>query len=211
AMSAGEEINPVLVIEPTTTAWMYNTEAMNDPQLGRIGETFQKLVTDLSKAQVEYDIGSEDILARHGSVNGKMLTIGRRRYGIVVLPPFTENLNVKTMELLEQYVKVGGQVFCCGEPPTLVEGRPSDRGAAVARSGNWHRIEAAALPGTLSDMTGRDFRVTRTPGDQGILFHHRRQLADGQLVFLANTSLSSPTAGTLEGLAGGVERWDPDT
>jgi len=211
ALSAGEEINPVLVLEPTTTAWMYNNEAMSDPQLGRIGEAFQKLVTDLSKAQVEYDIGSEDLLARHGSVDDRMLTIGQRRYGIVVLPPLTENLNAGTMNLLEAYVRAGGDVFCCGEPPVLVDGRPSDRGAALVRSGNWHRIDAATIPRVLWNMTCREFNVTRAPDDRGILFHHRRRLADGQLLFLVNTSMECSASGAVEALGGSVEQWDPNT
>ncbi len=42
---------------------MYNTDAGNDPQLAELGNAFQKLVTDLEKAQVEYDLGCEDVIA----------------------------------------------------------------------------------------------------------------------------------------------------
>lgn len=212
AMSSGEEVNPVLVIEPTTTAWMYNTDAMNDPQLNKIGEAFQRLVTDLSKAQVEYDIGSEDLIARHGSVDGKALKVGKREYGIVVLPPFTENLNVKTMDLLEAYANAGGQVLCCGGPPALIDGKPSDRGATAAKGPKWAVSDAVALPGMLfKSLAGGGCVVSRTGGDKGILLHHRRQLADGQLIFLTNTSIESPTTGTIECRAGGVEKWDLNT
>jgi hypothetical protein len=43
ALSKGQEINPVLVIEPTTTAWMFNTAGKNPPELDRLGTVFQKL------------------------------------------------------------------------------------------------------------------------------------------------------------------------
>ncbi len=64
AMSHGRQVNEILVLEPTTTAWMYQ----NDQGLAAIGTTFQSLLHDLERNQVEYDLGSEDILARHGSV-----------------------------------------------------------------------------------------------------------------------------------------------
>jgi hypothetical protein len=54
----------------------------------------------LERNQVEYDLGSEDILARHGRVDGDRLVVGQCRYRIVVLPPGTENLNKPTADLL---------------------------------------------------------------------------------------------------------------
>jgi hypothetical protein len=47
AMSAGEEVNRILVLEPTTNAWMYQTDEQADKQkLDEIGASFQRLVTD---------------------------------------------------------------------------------------------------------------------------------------------------------------------
>ena len=100
-LSQGEQVNTVLLIEPTTTAWMYQGDSTHRGHLGKIGSEFQNTVVALSKAQVEYDIGCEDVIARHGSVQGGILKIGRRGYETVVLPPTTENLNAKTMAFFE--------------------------------------------------------------------------------------------------------------
>ena len=96
-MSQGRQVNRVLVIEPTTTAWMYQ----GDPKQKEIGDRFQTLLVALERAQVEYDIGCEDILAHHGSTQGSNLRVGQASYDTVVLPPLTENLNRPTMDLLE--------------------------------------------------------------------------------------------------------------
>jgi hypothetical protein len=90
ALSQGRQINTVLLLEPTSTAWMYNSEAGQHPRLAEIGNTFQKLVLDLEASQIEYDLGCEDVMARHGSVEGDKLRIGQRDYQFVVLPPMTE-------------------------------------------------------------------------------------------------------------------------
>ena len=46
------------------------------------------------------------------------------------------------------------------------------------------------------------------PGDQGILFHHRRQLADGQILFLVNTSIEHPSSGVVLSSLRGAESWN---
>jgi len=202
-MSSGQQVNDILVIEPTTTAWMYQREG----QLKQIGDSFQQLVTTLAKRQVEFDLGCEDIMGRHGEVS-EGLRVGQRSYKTVVLPPNTENLNAKTMDLLEAFVKTG-RVICCGPPPTHVDGQPSDRGEKLAASPGFDRIEPDALATRLLATANDGFAVRQKPDDQGILFHHRRQLADGDLVLLTNTSIDSPCRGFVKSAARGVELWDP--
>jgi len=50
--------------------------------------------------------------------------------------------------------------------------------------------------------------IARAPGNKGILFHHRRQLDDGELLFLVNTSIEAPSAGIGQSREHGVEKWD---
>ncbi len=88
ALSQGERINPVLVLEPTPTAWMLQ----GTPQLKPLGDRFQKLLLGLEAAQVEYDLGCEDVIERHGSASGGAFTVGRRSYRTVVIPPLAETV-----------------------------------------------------------------------------------------------------------------------
>jgi hypothetical protein len=219
-MSHGEQINSVVLIEPTTSAWMYQlhdfdfyqTPFRQDPQMKEIGDRFQDLVNLLERAQVEYDIGCEDILMRHGKVQTNVkpprLVIGRRAYETVVLPPCTENLNEKTMRLIEEYVKSGGRVLCCGAPPQLVDGRESERGQAAVQGAGWKQVTPEAIPARLRAMPGDGFAIRRSPGDKGILFHHRRQLDDGELLLLVNTSIQWPSSGEVASPLHGAEQWD---
>ncbi|MFH1268588.1 MAG: hypothetical protein ABIK89_22925, partial [Planctomycetota bacterium] len=191
----------------TTTAWMYQGDAHLEP----LGEEFQALVTALSKAQVAYDLGCESVLADHGLASEAKLTVGRRWYDTVVLPPLCENLNARSMDLIEAYLDGGGAVLSCGPPPIYVDGRPSDRGAKAATKPGWKQVEASKLPEVLLGRAGDGFAVRPSPSDRGILFHHRRRLDDGDLVFLVNTSIESSTFGTVLSPARGVEHWDPET
>ena len=79
-MSQGRQINRVLVIEPTTTTWMYQGQTTRPGKLGEIGNRFQAMVMDLEGAQAEYDIGCEDIIGRIGSVEGAQFRVGHGLY-----------------------------------------------------------------------------------------------------------------------------------
>ncbi len=194
ALSQGAQVNRVLVLEPTTTAWMHQG---NEPKLKEIGDAFSGLLMALESAQAEYDIGDEDIIARNGSLKDGELVVGRRRYATVVLPPGVENLDGATVKLLEGF---RGTLLRCGGPVARVDGADSTRAAALGK-----KVEPADVPGLLRT---EGFAITRQPGDKGILFHHRRQLADGQLLFLVNTSSEQPSAGSVEAGLGGIEQWD---
>jgi hypothetical protein len=206
-MSQGRQVNRVLVIEPTTTVWMYQ----GDPKLKDIGDRFQAMLVSLERAQVEYDIGCEDILARHGSTQGPSFRIGQASYDTVVLPPLTENLNRPTMDLLDAYLKAQGVVLCCGDAPARVDGRPSNRGETASKQPGWKRVDASEISSTLLARTESGFAIERESGDKGILFHHRRAVEDGEFLLLINTSIDVPSTGRIKSTAHSVEQWDPRT
>jgi hypothetical protein len=214
-MSQGRQINRILVIEPTTTTWMYQGDSIPKGKLNEIGNRFQEMLLSLERAQVEYDIGCEDIITRQhrkassgGSTDGPLFKVGQRSYSTVVLPPLTENLNQRTMYLIDNYVRTGGSVVCCGQAPTYVDGQPTKQVAEVAKRSGFKQVEPADVPEMLLALSKDGFVVGRDNGDKGILFHHRRTLDDGEFLLLVNTSIDEPSAGIVKAAAGSIEQWD---
>ncbi len=212
ALSQGEQINRLLVLEPTTTAWMYQG---NEPRLKELGDGFFQLLMALEAAQIEYDLGDEDVIARHGALlpaaNGEpaRLQIGRRTYTTVVIPPLAENLDARTRELLKPdsgLRLLGGQLA-----GLRTDGRANDPAPAGADWGALVRDGYGNGP-LLADIRKAartpDFEIKRADGDRGILFHHRRHLDDGELLLLVNTSIEAPSRGTLTATAKGLESWN---
>ena len=202
ALSQGEQINRVLVLEPTTTAWMYQGDTA---KLKELGDSFFNLLMALETGQIEYDIGSEDIIERHGSLEGKKLKIGNRTYDQLVFPPIIENLNSKTKAFLDQ---VGTAVT--GSLPNRVDGASATASADLQLSAptNVTLAISTIVSDLRNDQKKEGFSIDRVPGDAGILFHHRRQLADGQILFLVNTSLEHPSSGVVLSTLRGVESWN---
>jgi hypothetical protein len=197
ALSAGRQVNDILVLEPTTSAWLYDSYTQPDKKCSEIGQSFQSFVTKLEKSQVEYDLGSENILRDKGSVSKGKLTVGQVTYSRVVIPPMTENLDLATLKLLKKFVSEGGSLIAFSVP-ALVDGSPNDELNKLFSNKSGKIIIAGQLtPEVISEyLTGIDIRFEETEG--GVLYHHRRMLADGQLFFLVNSSLTLPLKGSLK-------------
>jgi hypothetical protein len=207
-MSQGRQVNRILILEPTTTAWMYQGDPTVRDRLNEVGNSFQRMIVDLEQAQVEYDLGCEDIIARHGSTDGPRFKVGQCTYDTVVLPPHTENLNQRTMDLLMAYLDAKGKVLCCGAAPGRVDGRASRRGEIAAKSAGWKQIEVSEAPAVLAAEAKDGFALSRTAGDKGLLFHHRRVVEDGEFLLLVNTSIDAPSSGKITSAAQSIEQWD---
>jgi hypothetical protein len=213
AMSQGEQINKLLVLHPTTTVWMYQGD---EPKLREVGDAFFNLLLALEAAQIEYDLGCEDVIARVGKVvtgdrGIPALRVGARTYDRIVLPPHNENLNRATVALLEQALP-GVAVWSLGAPPTRVDGAASEAFAALAKRFPAYclQIEPAHAVASLAGIQGvrEGFRIDRAPQDRGILFHHRRHLDDGELLLLVNTSIEAASRGSVFTTRRGVEEWN---
>ncbi|NMC19347.1 MAG: hypothetical protein GYA33_02905, partial [Thermogutta sp.] len=210
-LSAGERHNEVLLLEPTSTAWLYQGDGATADELRRLGDQFFDLVKALEYEQVEYDLGCEDIMGRHGAVQGGTLRVGRRSYHTVVIPPLCRNLESKTIALLKAFLEDGGTVICCGDVPELAGGAASPAIAGLATMPGWISLSPAELPARLLKRQDPAVRIIRREPRQGILLHQRRRLSDGEILLLVNTSLTESASGTVDARYPGVQQWDLET
>jgi hypothetical protein len=212
ALSSGEQINRILVIEPTTSAWMHYSPAAESAPLRSIGEDFQDFVHLLEAHQVEYDLASEKTLEEFASVKNRSLAVGRRSYDLVLLPPGLENINDSTFVLLRDFLMRGGRIICWPGPPDYVDGKRTDevRMLAFGYADRW-----------LNSGPGGGFEKIRRLSPPRIVFsgpashpeilHQRREFDGGQLVFLVNIDPGRPAEGKMDLAGGSVEQWDPAT
>ena len=199
ALSSGEQTNDILILEPTTSIWLYYAYQGASNKYKDIGQTFQDFITTLEKAQVEYDLGSENIIMNHGRVDGKKFIVNKRAYSRLVLPPMMENLDTPTWSLLKQFIDNGGTVLAFSRPDHL-DGKPAPEiEKYLAGKSNVKQIPSLAATVIRDDFASADTTFAQAPG--GNLFHHRRMMDGGQLLFLANSSLDEAAKGSVS-LAG---------
>lgn len=186
ALSHGQQINNTLIIEPTTTAWMYYSPMVRNENMEHIKNSFQQLIDDLEELQLEYDLGAENIIKNKGSVNGNQFSVGVRDYDCVILPPYFKNIDDTTWELLKKYVKNGGMVFSF-VVPEYINGTPTDEAKNLAEThSNWVCIDRIQQPEIISELQKPDFVVENPLSIAAKVYHMRRQFSDGQLIFWSN-------------------------
>ena len=196
ALSSGKQVNDILVIEPTTTAWLYDSYVRRNPKVAEIGQTFQSFVTKLEKVQVEYDLGSESIIRELGSIKGGKMVVGQCSYSRVVIPPLMENLDLSTFKLIEKFVSDGGTLIAFSIP-SLTDGAQNKEMKVFFEKNSNKIIYAEALN---DDVLSRYFNhsdVAFTGEAGGVIYHHTRTLSDGKLVFIVNSSLTDSASGKL--------------
>ena len=196
ALSSGKQVNDILVLEPTTTAWLYDSYAKRNPKVGEIGQSFQSFVTKLEKEQVEYDLGSENIIKTLGSVNKGKLVVGQCSYSRIVIPPMTENLDLSTFLLLKKFVSAGGTLIAFSIPE-FTDGSANEDMKAFFKKNSDKIVKAETINNEILSkyFSSKDVEFSGVKG--GVLYHHTRTLADGKLVFIVNSSLADSVSGKL--------------
>jgi len=188
AMSMGHQINHTLVLQPNTTAWMYFSRSHKHANMNKIRDGFKSFVYRMEQHHLEYDLGSENVIKTLGSVKGDKFTVGQRDYSLVVIPAEMENMDLPTLELLEKYLGNGGRILSFSQEVNRVDGEESTRVKDLAAkfSAQWIKAESIDDPIALEMFHHDDFKLV-DHSRNGMLYHQRRVLEDGQVIFVVNS------------------------
>ena len=204
ALSQGEQENDILILEPTTTIWMYYTHMKDTPEVTVMGDSFQAFITGLEKNQIEYDLGSESVIARHGKVRSGRFIVGERAYSTVIIPPMVESLRPETAGLLDKFARQGGTVIALSKP-ALTNACGSSLLTGLWESGLGNIRDSFDLDGLSSAS------VSFESVSGGSLYHQRREFDEGQLLYLTNSSLTEDTDVRFRLGGAGLKRLDTMT
>jgi hypothetical protein len=211
ALSSGKQINRILILEPTTTAWMYFSPDTNrvNKRFKEINPAFRGMLSLLEENRIEYDLGSEHIIREYGRISGKTFCVNKSSYDLVIVPDVMDNLEPSTYDLLRKYVSNGGRVLQIGEGAKYLAAEPSEKLAELASEKTW--IKSPLLTGEIIDTLLSDPDLNVAVTGSGLLFHHRRRLQDGELVFFSNFSPDSISSAEVTIKGASVEELSPET
>ena len=126
-LTEGDDGVDVLVIHPMTTAWtMYNNnmpkyvnEAKKDcsSEIHEYSMEFLDLLLALERKHINFHLGDETMMERHGRVEGSSLVIGKKKYSKIIIPRhevFFDN----TEKLLTEFKANGGIITTVDEIET---------------------------------------------------------------------------------------------
>lgn len=126
ALLAGRGVSRVLVLMPTTSAWLdFVPSSARLPgyvdTLTALRQSQTTLVRHLASHLIDFDLGDELMLRDLGRVDGGKLRLGEATYEAVVVPEGMANVLPSTMELLGKLP--GERVLALRQGPEFVGGR----------------------------------------------------------------------------------------
>ncbi len=189
AMASGQQINKALVIQPNTTAWMYFSRTSNNTTPDSIQKSFKSFVYQLERNHFEYDLGSENVLKTIGSVKNGQLVAGKRTYSLVVIPESMQNIDKFTFTLLKDYLQQGGKVLSFTKEIPFLDGAESTSVKELQNSfsNQWTLAKQTDEAIVKQLFSLADFTITESTPVTAELYHQRRIMDDGQLLFVVNT------------------------
>jgi len=108
-MTQGKPVRDVAVIHPIESAWgVFYPDV--DEALNRLERQFETLQNLLLEEHFDFDYIDEDILSRHGSVEGDCLRVAEAKYRVVVVPPML-TIRESTRKTLEEFIEAGGNLI----------------------------------------------------------------------------------------------------
>jgi hypothetical protein len=212
ALSSGKQKNRILILEPTSTAWMYFSpeSAKINNRFKDINPAFRKLLSLLEQNQVEYDLGDEHIIRDHGRVSGKKFCVNECSYDLVIVPDVMDNFEKPTFNLLKKYLAHGGKVIQLGEGARYIAAEPSDKLKELTSAKTWIKYPVLTPEIIETSLFEPDFKV-KYIRENGQLYHHRRQMEDGQVIFFSNFSPDSISAAEITITGSSVEELSAET
>jgi hypothetical protein len=190
-MSRGSEVRDVLVLHPLESMWAIPTR---DEQARKaINEDNWRLRDNLLAANIDFDYGDEDILARHGRVTKKdgrpVIRVGKADYKVVVVSCML-TMRGSTLRLLRQFRQAGGKVVFAYEVPQFVNARPSGLPLLLSEGCTVTKGSKARLIASLEPE--RRVSITDVAGNQiNASLYCLREDRDAFYLFVCNTGYKS--------------------
>jgi len=191
AMTQGSEVRDLLVIHPVESMWMLSRAGWRrDPAVPRYDQMLIDLSSTLLGANIDFDYGDEDILARHGRVSKARgeakFKVNKATYKAVLVPPLL-TMRGTTLALLKRFRRAGGAVIFAGDVADYVDAKLSSGAAELARDcltapAKGARLVKATEPScrrlSITDARGRQLKPT---------LHLLREDQEAFYLFVCNT------------------------
>ncbi len=185
-LADGVQSPEVLVIHPMHTGWTEYCSRADGAAILKANRKFEDCVIELSNLHIDYHLGDETIMSRHGSVDGDRLKVGKCSYSTVIIPGCI-TLDQSTFDLLDKFVSNGGTVLQYGtEAPNRINGRTDDRICRLAES---FTVVPACSPMNIDiyrKLGLTDISIIGPDGECGDIRCCKRVLDGCDVHFLAN-------------------------
>jgi len=123
-LAQGRELANTLVIHPIRTAYLYY-KRFDESSLKELEKKYSDVIAKLDNDKISYHFGDETVMSTLARVDGNTIRIGECVYDKVIIP-CCETLDLRTVELLREYLDNGGKLCMLYDAPERVDGRKAN-------------------------------------------------------------------------------------
>jgi len=211
ALSRGKRIVDILVIHTIGSAWAVYTP-LKESRVVELDQALKRVMESLMALKWDFELGDEKIMARHGSVEGSQLRVGRCLYKAVIIPPAV-TLAGTTVKLLKRFVENGGLLIAFKPLPTMIDGvRNPELARLFDKAVVLDQVKDGLLENALKPVARRVIVLDEEDRIIPEIWYHLREEGGRLILFLANISRDRDYKATVKIMGyGRLEEWDPFT
>jgi hypothetical protein len=216
-MTQGEPVRDLAVLHPIESAWgLFCGRFRDSKALWELNNRFEEVQRVLLEEGYDFDYVDEDILARHGSVAGKDLALGRARYKALLVPPVI-TLRSTTLAIIRQLREAGLPVIFVNPTAVRINGEKSERAKEEAGLSLSIALDRDSLLEALADVP--ELRRVSIRGNGGeafrdalTMFRHDEE-SGRHFCFICHTRQDRSTGPLSVSLPaqGQAQEWDAET
>ncbi len=209
ALEGGDAVRDVAVIHPIESAWgsylvrgMKSGEWHGDNSMNavaaKLNEGLETVMRTLLKGHCDFDFIDEEVLSRHGSVEGASLKLKLASYKVVVVPPML-CARPSTAKILADFAKAGGRVLivpCGKETASWEQGGALDQIKRIAKTVKPGSLVQAAASSGAACVSLKSLKSGREYSD--CLYMMRRDAKAGRTTVFITHNLQDCSSGALE-------------
>ena len=186
-----------LLLHPMDSAFcLYHGHPFKNPALKRYDTQFNETLRFLVSIQNNFELGDEDSIAYWGSVTEDAeFKIGKMSYKNVILPNCM-NIRSTTVDLLEKFIKAGGNVIIFGKLPEMIDGENSADEIKTRLNGTLVAKDNAELA-ILLNRSYKSYSYEFKGKSSNIEIFYSQE-NDEKYFFIANADRFSESLGTIK-------------
>lgn len=172
-------------------------------------EQYDKLLRQLQNNHRNYDLGDEQIIADIAQIRDRRFVVGQMYYKLVILPSMLVVRN-STIQLLEKFKAVGGNVIVIGKYPDYVDGEVNTNALNKLKKIS-KLISEEMLIDSLNIFLPSEYKLGGK--DTEFIWTNFRKSDNGGILQLSNTSRLKSAVGelTFSMKVNNLALWNPET
>lgn len=209
-VAEGKAENNVLVLHNIESGWTTLKETLTEGQYTDIAKQdadywchrLLDVMNVLEKNQIQYHLGDDRIMTRHGKVEDGRFVVGSQKYSVVIVPA-AETLGETALKLLTEFKAQGGKILFVDRIPEYVAGVRNDGYKAVCD----RLISLEELKDNLPDSV-RKAKISADGGEENFLNLLVRSFDDRTMYYIHNRHGVAQSV-TAEMVGAAAEIFDP--